>query len=119
LRGGVGWEVIPEVDAQSAVAALIENVRIDVIIINYEMPGLDPLSFMTMASKLKPNVPVIVLSRHGNEDIHQEMMSLGAFEHMSEPVTVIELGRVIRSALLNVEQNLFWRERIPRSLLRG
>ncbi len=105
LRAGVDWKLIPEADVQSAVAALRQNVRIDVIILYDETRGLNPRSFMTMTRALKPNVPVIVLSRHGNEDIHRKMMSLGAFEHMNEPVTVIELGRAIRSALFDAGQD--------------
>jgi DNA-binding response OmpR family regulator len=68
------------------------------IILNYEMPGLDALSFMTMLRVLMPNVPVIVLTRRGNVDIYLKVMSLGALEYMSEPFRISELRRVVQTA---------------------
>ncbi len=104
LRAGIGWKFIPETDVQSAVGTL-ENSKIDVLILSDETPGVDPLSFICVVHALKPNLPVIVLSRHSSADMHQKIMSHGAFEHLAGPVTVIELGRVVRSALLKAEQD--------------
>ena len=99
-----GYQVIPKTDAESAVAGLGENVKIDLIILNYEMPGLDALSFMTMLRALMPDVPVIVLTRQGNVDIYLKLMSLGAFEYMSEPFRIAELRRVVQTAFLGSDQ---------------
>ncbi len=93
-----GYQVIPKIDAESAVAVLRENVRIDLIIFNYEMPGLDTLSFMTMLRESMPNVPVIVFTENCNVDIYLQVMSLGAFEYMSKPVRISELRRVVEAA---------------------
>ena len=99
-----GYQVIPRTDAESAVAGLGENVKIDLIILNYEMPGLDALSFMTMLRALMPDVPVIVLTRQGNVDIYLKLMSLGAFEYMSEPFRIAELRRVVQTAFVGPGQ---------------
>ncbi len=51
-----GYQVIPEIDAESAVAVLREDVRIDLIIINYQVPGLDALScFIISPIRTRPN----------------------------------------------------------------
>lgn len=94
-----GYKVIPEIDAESAVAVLREDVRIDLIIIDYQVPGLDALSFMTMLRELMPKVPVIVLAQHCNMDIYLKVMSLGAFEYLNKPVRSCELTRFVKVAL--------------------
>jgi DNA-binding NtrC family response regulator len=94
-----GYQVIVETDAESAVAVLREDVTIDLIIIDYQMPGLDALSFRTMQRELMPNVPVIVLARHCNVDSYLKVMSLGAFEYLNKPVRICELTRIVKAAL--------------------
>lgn len=100
-----GYQVIPKIDAESAITALGADIRIDLIVIDYEMPGLDSLSFMTMLKQLMPKVPVIVLTGHGSVDGYVHAMSLGAFEYMNKPVRVKELRRVVEAALLDYEQD--------------
>jgi DNA-binding NtrC family response regulator len=94
-----GYKVIPEIDAESAVAVLREDVRIDLIIIDYQVPGLNALSFMTMLRELMPKVPVIVLAQHCDMDIYLKVMSLGAFEYLNKPVRACELTRIVKVAL--------------------
>jgi DNA-binding NtrC family response regulator len=94
-----GYQVIPEIDAESAVAALKDDVTIDLIIINDRMPGLDALSFMTMIRELMPKVPVIVLGRHCSVNDYLKIMSLGALEYLNKPVKVCELTRIVKVAL--------------------
>jgi len=100
-----GYQVIPKIDTESAVAVLRENVKIDLIIIDYEMTGLDAFSFLTMLREFMPKVPVIVLTENCNVDIYLQVMSLGAFEYMSKPVRVAELRRAVEAALLDYEKN--------------
>jgi DNA-binding NtrC family response regulator len=100
-----GYQVIPKTDPESAIAALAENVRIDLIIVDHEMPGLDSLSFMTMLTQLMPKVPVIVLTGHGSVDGYIHAMSLGAFEYMNKPFRVNDLRRVVEAALLDSDQD--------------
>jgi DNA-binding NtrC family response regulator len=100
-----GYQVITEIDADSAAAVLRENVGIDLIIIDYQMPGLDALPFITMLRALRPKVPVIVLARDGNVDMYLKVMSLGVFEYMNKPVRVDQLRRVVEAAFLDSEQS--------------
>ncbi len=94
-----GYQVINEIDAESAVAVLRDDVTIDLIIIDDQIPGLDPLSFLTMIRKIMPKVPVIVLGRHCNVDNYLKIMSLGALEYLNKPVRACEVIRIVKVAL--------------------
>ena len=94
-----GYNVSPKMDAESAAAVLRENVSIDLIIIDYQMPGIDGLSFMPLLKELRPSVPVIVLSRQASVNDYIKFMSLGAFEYLNKPVRACELIRIVKVAL--------------------
>ncbi len=102
---GIGYNVIPEIEAGPALAALRRNERIDVIIVDLEMQGFDPWSFIAMHRHFMPNVPIIVLSRHANVAGYIKVMEHGAFEYMNKPVRVGELRRVIDAALSGSHQS--------------
>ena len=95
-----GCWVIPKMDAESAFAIVRENVRFDLIILDYEMPGLRAPAFMVMLRELMPNVPVIAFTSFGNLDTYLKVIGLGAFEYINEPIEVEELKRVVDAALL-------------------
>ncbi len=99
-----GYTVIPEIKAESALAFVRENDRIDLIIVDYEMPGLNGHAFLTMVRDILPHVPVIVLTRRSNVDVYLKVMSLGAFDYIIKPVDVSELKRVVRAALPESER---------------
>ncbi len=94
-----GYNVIPKMDAESAVAVLREDVGIDLIIVDYQMPGLDGLSFMSLMRELRPSVAVIVLSRQVSVNDCIKFMSRGAFEYLNKPVRNCELTRIVKVAL--------------------
>jgi CheY-like chemotaxis protein len=94
-----GYRVIPKVDCESALAILREDVRMDLIIIDYQMPGLDGLSFMSLLREFKPSMPVIILSKQVSVNDYIKFISLGAFEYLNKPVRVCELTRIAKVAL--------------------
>ncbi len=96
---GAGHHIIPRSDAGSALGVLREGTRVDLVITDYQMPGLDALSFMSRLRESAPNVPVIVLTGHGNVELYLKVMSLGAFEYVNKPVRTGELNRIVQSAL--------------------
>jgi len=93
------YQVTARIDAESALAVLKEDDRFDLIIIDYEMPGLDALSFMGQVRELMTNARVVVLAKNGNVETYVKLMSLGVFVYMSKPVRARELKRSVEAAL--------------------
>lgn len=94
-----GHYVIARSDAESALSAIRETGGIDLIIADYQMPGMDGGDFMMTLRGLVPSVPVIVLTAHGSIDLYIKSMSLGAFEYITKPVRIKELNRIVGAAL--------------------
>jgi DNA-binding NtrC family response regulator len=98
-----GYHVIAKLDAESALSVLREDPKVDLVITEYQIPGLLFVSFMSMLRMRK--VPVIVITGYCNMNVYLKCMGLGAFEYMSKPVRAEELTRVVKAALLVSESD--------------
>lgn len=101
-----GYKVISKPDAQAALAAIREGVRIDLVITDYRMPGMDGLEFVNALRLLNPSVPVIMLTAYGAVESYLKSLSLGVFEYVNKPIKAKELGRIVQAAMDSSERNL-------------
>ncbi len=61
-----GYEVIETPNSQEAVEH-IKNKDVDIVILDYLMPGMDGLSVLTEIRKIDKEIPVIMLTAHPDE----------------------------------------------------
>lgn len=94
-----GYHVISTPDAESALAVIRVGTRIDLVITDYKMPGMDGGEFMMTLRSIAPSVPVIILTGHGSVELYIKSMSLGAFEYIAKPVRTNEFDRIVKAAL--------------------
>ncbi|HSU38932.1 MAG TPA: response regulator, partial [Polyangiaceae bacterium] len=83
LRQG-GIEAIEAASASEALTFLNDGVT-DVMVTDLRMPGMDGMELLARASKTWPDVPVIMLTAHGNVPLAVEAMRQGAFEFLLKP----------------------------------
>jgi len=69
----------------------IRTVVPDVVIVDWEMPGLDGAGFVRMVRSPEtfplPNVPIIMLTGHGEKSRVVEAVSIGVNEFLLKPVS--------------------------------
>ena len=75
-------------DAESGAKALeiIEESRIDVVLLDVKMPGMDGIETLRHIRNLKPLVEVVLLTGHASVDSGIEGMKLGAFDYLMKPI---------------------------------
>ena len=54
-------------------------------IVDIRMPGLNGLDFLSQSKKIRPEVPVILISGHGNDETRLEAQAAGAFAFLAKP----------------------------------
>jgi two-component system, NtrC family, nitrogen regulation response regulator NtrX len=71
----------------------------DVVMCDIKMPKIDGLDFLEKAIKLKPEIPIIILS--GNEVVQMAMDAVrkGAFDYISKPPDLNKMLITVRNAL--------------------
>ncbi len=81
---------------------LIENSDPDAIhlmLLDVWLPGIDGLETLQRAKVLRPELPVVMISGHGNIDTALQSTRLGAFDFLEKPVDLDRLLLVVSNAL--------------------
>ena len=78
---------------------LLESHQPDVILLDYQLPGMNGLEVLQNIRKIDPQVKVIFVTAHGNMEIAVEAMKFGAFDYINKPVALVELELLISKVL--------------------
>ena len=95
-----GYGVHTAEDGESALEKL-DQVRPDIITLDAVLPGIDGLEPLRLLKQRLPEVPVIMLSGHGQARTIVEAMRLGASDFLRKPFEAEELELAFAKALEN------------------
>ena len=79
---------------------LIKKERIDLILVDYHMPGMDGISVVREIRKKLPRTPIIVLTIEEEEQIMSRFMEAGADDYSVKPIKAIDLISSIMRAMI-------------------
>ena len=71
----------------------------DLVLCDIRMPNMDGEEFLVATKKLKPEVPIIMISGHGDLETAVNTMRLGAYDYISKPPDLNRLLNTVRNAL--------------------
>jgi len=71
----------------------------DLVLCDIKMPKMDGVEVLTALKKIKPEIPVVMISGHGDLDTAVNTMRLGAFDYISKPPDLNRLLNTVRNAL--------------------
>jgi len=101
------------VDASSCLDQ-IDEIRPDVIIADYRMPGMSGIEFLQVLSDGNRDIPVIIITGQGDERIAVQAIKLGAWDYLVKSSDSLVLlprllqklisGRRLRRSLLEAER---------------
>ena len=78
---------------------LIKKDDYDLILCDIKMPKMDGVEVLEAVKKIKPEVPIVMISGHGDLDTAVNTMRLGAFDYISKPPDLNRLLNTVRIAL--------------------
>ena len=64
---------------------LIKKDDFDLVLCDIKMPKMDGVEVLEAVKKIKPEIPVVMISGHGDLDTAVNTMRLGAFDYISKP----------------------------------
>lgn len=92
------YEVIEAEDGIQGIEMIKEN-ELDLVLCDIKMPKMDGVEVLQHAKKLKPELPFLMISGHGDLDTAVQTMKLGAFDYISKPPDLNRLLNAVRNAL--------------------
>ncbi|MBD3297092.1 MAG: response regulator [candidate division Zixibacteria bacterium] len=91
-------EVVPAYGGAEAIKILESDEKIDIIILDVKMPGMDGIKTLREIKKIRPLVEVIMLTGHATVESAIEGMKLGAYDYLLKPCDLEALLAAVAEA---------------------
>ena len=95
---------------EKAIEILEEN-EIDLVLTDIKMPGISGVDLLKWVKERRQSVPVLITTGYPTLDTAIEALKLGAFDYLTKPFHLEEIGEKIKRALINKrleEENLLF-----------
>lgn len=93
-----GYKIDEAADGEEGLKKFKEKTY-DLVLCDIKMPKLDGIEFLQKAGESNPDVPVIMISGHGNIETAVEAVKKGAYDYISKPPDLNRLLITIRNAM--------------------
>lgn len=100
-----GYETTMAGSGEEAVELLRKHPQ-DVVILDVKMPGMDGHQTLAEIKKINADIPVIMLTGHGDLDSAKESRKTGAFDYLSKPCEIDLLAAKINDAHAMVKKGI-------------
>jgi two-component system, NtrC family, nitrogen regulation response regulator NtrX len=77
----------------------INNEDYDLVLCDIKMPKMDGVEVLEAIKKIKAEIPVVMISGHGDLETAVNTMRMGAFDYISKPPDLNRLLNTVRNAL--------------------
>ncbi|WP_309642339.1 sigma-54 dependent transcriptional regulator [Flavobacterium sp.] len=77
----------------------IKNSDYGLVLCDIKMPKMDGIDLLEAVKKIKPEIPMVMISGHGDMETAILAMRLGAFDYISKPPDLNRLLNTVRNAL--------------------
>lgn len=107
-----GYEVLTADNGHDALR-MVQEADLDLVITDMKMSGMDGMALLEECKKVKPELPVIMMTAYGTIEMAVEAMKKNAYDYITKPFQNEELKLTIRKALEThrlVKENRLLRE---------
>lgn len=93
-----GYEVLSVPTAEDAIALLKEGVP-DIIFLDVWLPEMDGIEALSKINEMEKDIPVVIISGHGNIELAIKATRLGAYDFLEKPLSLDKVLLVAQRAL--------------------
>ncbi len=93
-----GYKIDEAADGEEGLRKF-SNTSYDLVLCDVKMPKMDGIEFLEKSRAINSDVPIIVISGHGNIETAVEAVKKGAFDFISKPPDLNRLLITLRNAL--------------------
>ena len=93
-----GYKIDEAADGEEGLKKFKEK-TFDLVLCDIKMPKMDGIEFLEKAGEVNADVPIIMISGHGNIETAVEAVKKGAYDYISKPPDLNRLLITIRNAM--------------------
>src|SRR6184192_2295643 len=94
-----GHEVVAAGDGQAGVSRLSGGGRFDLLISDLKMPKMTGIELLKEAKRLRPDLPVVLMTAYATVNTAVEAMKLGAYDYIQQPFDGEEIKLLVDRTL--------------------
>src|SRR5581483_991109 len=94
-----GHEVVATGDPSNAVERLSNGARFDLLITDLKMPKMTGIELLAEAKRLRPELPVVLMTAFATVSTAVEAMKLGAYDYIQKPFDGDEIKLLVERTL--------------------
>ena len=95
-----GFEVVTTSSAIDALGIVL-NSDLDLVVADMKMPGMTGMELLEACKKIKPQLPVIIMTAYGTIETAVEAMKKHAYDYITKPFQNEQLKLTVKKALEN------------------
>src|SRR5665647_1459877 len=93
-----GYKIEEAADGEEGLKKFKEK-NFDLVLCDIKMPKLDGIEFLEKAKEINNEVPIIIISGHGNIETAVEAVKKGAYDYISKPPDLNRMLITLRNAM--------------------
>ena len=93
-----GYKIEEAADGEEGLKKFKEK-NFDIVLCDIKMPKLDGIEFLERAREINDEVPIIIISGHGNIETAVEAVKKGAYDYISKPPDLNRMLITLRNAM--------------------
>ena len=93
-----GYSIHTVPDAEAGLNTLRQE-KIDLVVTDLKLPGMDGLEFLQAVKRTDARIPVIVMTAYGTVETAVEAMKAGASDYVLKPFSLEEMKLIVRKEL--------------------
>ncbi len=93
-----GYKIEEAADGEEGLKKFKEK-NFDIVLCDIKMPKLDGIEFLEKAKEINDEVPIIIISGHGNIETAVEAVKKGAYDYISKPPDLNRMLITLRNAM--------------------
>ena len=80
---------------------IAETEKIDCVLLDMKIPGMDGLEILKSLKEMGINLPVVMMTAYGEQDIMDKALELGAVQYFTKPFNIFEVRDEVNKILVD------------------
>ena len=93
-----GWKTVEAADGPAGLE-LAQDPVVDLVLLDVKLPGMDGLEVLQKLKELRPDLPVVMISGHGDLDTAVLAVRRGAYDFLQKPFATDRVVLSLKNAL--------------------